>query len=319
MHASLAPSPSSLNSTIVRNKNRGAKLAAALAWPLVRAYFAVTSRVLPRVARRQAEHLFSAPPRYRGRRVEGVAAREERVVSGRHSLAVWSAGPREAPAVLLVHGWGGRGMQMTAFVPALLASGHRVVWFDQPAHGASGQGAASLPDFVRAIGAVASTHGPFHAAIGHSLGAAALCVALREGLPLGRVVLVSPPASITEHAHRFARMLGITPAIREAMRQRLERRFGMRFADLDSIDELARVAVPALFVHDADDVDVPIDNAHRLAARLRNSRFVTTYGLGHHRILREPSVVAIVAHFVRGDDADLPDSLPALPRPAPIY
>ena len=38
-------------------------------------------------------------------------------------LAVWQTGPENAPAVLLVHGWGGIGAQLSGFVPPLLARG----------------------------------------------------------------------------------------------------------------------------------------------------------------------------------------------------
>ena len=104
---------------------------------------------------------------------------------------------------------------MGSFVAPLLARGYRVVWFDQPGHGDSGHGRVALPDFVRAVEALAATHGPFTAAIGHSLGAASLGLALRRGLALERVVFLSSPASIDEHARNFARLLGITPRIRE--------------------------------------------------------------------------------------------------------
>lgn len=287
---------------------------------LIRGYFTVVSRVMPRLARRQAERLFAAPPRYRSRN-PGVPfdAREERVRSGPHSLAVWQAGPRDAPRVLLVHGWGGRGEQLSSFVAPLVAAGYGVVWFDHPGHGESGRGASSLPDFARAVASLAATHGPFTAAIGHSLGAAALGIALRGGLHLDRVVFLGAPASITEHAHRFARMLGITPRIREAMRLRLERRFGMRFSDIDSIEDLSRLRLPALFIHDKDDREVPFDNAARLASRMPGARLVTTWGLGHRRILREACVVSAAVRFAAGDVADLPVELPVLPRPAPMY
>jgi pimeloyl-ACP methyl ester carboxylesterase len=288
-------------------------------WRLVRAYFAVISRLLPDVARRQAERLFTAPPRYAGRGSVMLDAREERVLSGRHSLVLWHAGPSSAPAVLLVHGWGGRGIQMGSFVAPLLASGHRVVWFDQPGHGASGDGPSSLPDFVRAVRAIDATHGPFAAAVGHSLGAAALGLAMRGGLHLGRVVFVSPPASIGEHAHKFARMLGISPSIREAMRHVIERRYGMRFADIDSIDELARLRLPALFVHDGGDLEIPFDNALRLSTRMPNARLIKTHGLGHYRILRDHAVIQAIVDFVDGEGGRLPAELPVLPRPAPLY
>jgi pimeloyl-ACP methyl ester carboxylesterase len=300
-----------MNSTIVRSQ--------LSLWSLVRAYFAVLSRLLPEVAQRQAERLFTVPPPYAGRGSELLDAREERVLSGKHSLALWQAGPSNAPAVLLVHGWGGRGIQMASFVPPLLAAGYRVLWFDQPGHGASGHGPSSLPDFVRAVRTIAGTHGPFAAAVGHSLGAAALGIAMRDGLQLGRVAFVRPPASITEHTHKFARMLGITPSIREAMRHVIERRYGMRFADIDSIDELTRLRLPALFVHDRGDIEVPFDNALRLSARMPGAWLIKTYGLGHNRILRDHAVVRAIVDFIRGDVDQLPAELPVLPRPAPLY
>jgi hypothetical protein len=49
-----------------------------------------------------------------------------------------------------------------------------------------------------------------------------------------------------------------------------------------------------------------------------NARLVTTYGMGHHRILREPSVVQAIVDFVAGRD-EMPRELPELPRPAPLY
>ena len=299
------------NSTIVHTRTSW--------WAAVRAYFAIVSRLLPGLARRQAERLFTLPPRYSGRRAHPVDARRETVVAGKHSLAVWQAGPAAAPGVLLVHGWGGRGVQMGSFVAPLLARGYRVVWFDQPGHGESGSGAVALPDFVRALEALAATHGPFAAAVGHSLGAAALGVALRRGIELGRVVFVSAPASISEHAHNFARLLGITPRIREAMRRRLEHRYGVRFAEIDRIDELEQLRLPALFVHDRGDAEVPFEHTLRLSRRMPWARLIKTYGLGHYRVLREPSVVRAVVDFVTGNGDALPAELPVLPRPAPLY
>ncbi len=181
------------------------------------------------------------------------------------------------------------------------------------------RGPVALPDFVRALEALTVTHGPFEAAIGHSLGAAALGLAMRRGLAPGRVALLSSPASINEHAHNFARLLGITPRIREAMRRRLENRYGVPFAEIDRIGELERLRVPALFVHDSDDTEIPFEHALRLSDRMPGARLIKTYGLGHFRILRDRAVVRSVVDFVAGHVAGLPAELPVLPRPAPMY
>jgi pimeloyl-ACP methyl ester carboxylesterase len=142
---------------------------------------------------------------------------------------------------------------------------------------------------------------------------------LRRGIELGRVVFVSPPASISEHAHNFARLVGITPRIREAMRRRLEHRYGVRFAEIDRIDELEQLRLPALFVHDRGDAEVPFEHTLRLSRRMPRARLIKTYGLGHYRVLREPGVVRAVVDFVSGNGDALPAELPVLPRPAPLY
>lgn len=304
-----SPITAAMNSTTVRLPVQA----------MIRAYFGIASRLLPGVARRQAERWFTMPPRYAGRRTHPVPARRETVVADNRRLAVWQAGPAAGPAVLLCHGWGGSSVQMGSFVAPLLGRGYRVVWFDQPGHGESGRGAVGLPDFVRALEALAETHGPFEAAVGHSLGAAALALALRRGLALERVVFVSPPASLNEHAHNFARLLGITPRIREAMRRRLEHRYGVRFAEIDRIEELESLSLPALFVHDSTDREVPFEHALRLSEHLPGARLLKTHGLGHFRILRDPAVVGTIVDFVGGDGDHLPAELPPLPPPAPIY
>lgn len=306
-----------MNASIATIKNSTSVRLSALA--MTRLWFGLASRLLPGMARRQAESFFTRPPRYAGRRTHPVAARRETVAAGNDRLAVWQAGPATAPAVLLAHGWGGSSVQMGDFVAPLLAGGYRVVWFDQPGHGETGRGAVGLPDFVRAVKALAETHGPFKAAIGHSLGAASLCLALRRGLDLERVVLIATPASMNEHAHDFARLLGITPRIREAMRRRIEHRYGVRFADIDRIEELAKLPLPALIVHDGGDRDVPFEHAQRLSMHLPVARLLKTHGLGHNRILRDPAVRRAVVGFLVDNGAPLPTELPELPHPAPIY
>jgi pimeloyl-ACP methyl ester carboxylesterase len=292
---------------------------ASIAHALVRAYFTLVSSLMPDLARRHAERLFTQPPNYSGEDALAFGARRDTVVVGRHAIAVWQAGASTAPAVVLVHGWGGRGAQMASFVGPLLVLGYRVVWFDQPGHGESGRGSVGLPDFATALEALAVTHGPFDAAIGHSLGAAAIGLAVRHGTRVGHVACVGAPASLREHTMNFAHLIGLPVSIREAMRRRLERRFGFRFTDIDWIDKLDELHVPTLFVHDRNDRHVTFEHALRLSNSVRGARLITTYGFGHLRLLREPSVVYAVVDFITGRNRDVPSELPVLPRPAPLY
>lgn len=301
-----------LNSTIVRILE-GGRLT------LLRSYFALASRLHPALARRHAERLFTTPPRQAGSYPPPVPARRETVSAATGDIALWQAGVANAPAVLLVHGWGGVGRQLGEFVPPLLARGFRVVWFDHPGHGESGHQPVALPDLVDAVEAIEEACGPFAAIIGHSLGAAATGLALRNGMRPQRVAFISAPASLNEYMHSFARQIGITPQVREHLRQRIEQRYGQRFADIDRIEELGTLTVPALFVHDGADRHVPFAHSLRLSRHMARGQLIRTHGLGHFRIVRDPRVIRTIVAFVSGMDAGTPAELPPLPDPAPLY
>ena len=146
-------------------------------------------------------------------------------------IATWSWG--EGRAVYLVHGWAGRGGQLAAFGPPLVRAGFRVVTFDAPGHGASSGRRTSLLEFARVLHAAVAAFGPAEAVIAHSLGAAATARALGEGLDVGRVVFIAPPADPAAWTRRFADRLGISAAVLGEMQARSERRLGVLWADLN--------------------------------------------------------------------------------------
>lgn len=303
--------PSNQFSTIVRFIGAATRLS-------MRTYFHCLSRLHPEGAQRQAERLFTTPPRHARRYPAVAAAQRLTILSEAGHLAVWQAGPENAPAVLLVHGWGGIGAQLSGFVPPLLAQGFRVVWLDLPGHGESDGRQTALPDMVRALRAVAATCGPFHAAIGHSIGAAAIALAMRGGLSLKRMVLIGAPASLSDYMRSFARLLGISSEVRERLRLGIERRYGSKLDELDRIEDLCRLETPALLFHDGEDRQVPFVHSQRIAGHLRRSQLVRTHGLGHYRIVRDASVIATTTRFIADAGARLPECIPELPLPAPL-
>jgi pimeloyl-ACP methyl ester carboxylesterase len=77
--------------------------------------------------------LFTQPRRHERSAAERALLAEAEcsfVSYGAEQLAVWSWG--SGPAVLMVHGWEGRGSQFHSFMPPLSASGFRVVAMDCP-------------------------------------------------------------------------------------------------------------------------------------------------------------------------------------------
>jgi pimeloyl-ACP methyl ester carboxylesterase len=282
-----------------------------------------TSALLaPGFAGMWAERLFLTPPnpRYPNAEVFDLLEARQSFVQhrGRH-IATWRWGPSDAPAVLLAHGWGGRATQMRRFVPPLLAAGFRVIAYDQPAHGLSDGRLTGLPDFADVLAAVARDYGEVRAIVSHSLGGPAAAIAIARGLPVERVVLVSPPSDLVGYSRRFARWFAIPERVRRAMQAAIEERFGVRWADLELARVAPRLRAEALVIHDRADAKVPWRQGAAVARHWPGARLMSTHGLGHGRILEDDTVARAAADFVAGHSVVAGPAVPALPNPAPLY
>src|SRR5262245_7075719 len=140
---------------------------------------------------RLAERLFTSPRRHRRpdrERAVLASGREFAIDVALHSprsrgqssrVTAWRWG--YGPAVLLVHGWEGRGSQLGSFVEPLVRAGLSVVAFDAPAHGDSRGHRLYLTELADCVADVARAVGPLHAVIAHSFGAAAVLLARQRG------------------------------------------------------------------------------------------------------------------------------------------
>ena len=262
------------------------------------------SRLLsPELAGAWAERLFLTPPVRRNAAasaLELIDARSELLVhKGRH-IGAWRWGSMDAPAVLLVHGWGGNAAQMRPLVFPLLSAGYRVIAYDQPAHGISEGQLTGLPDFADVLAELASHYGPVHGTVAHSMGAAGTALALARGVPLGRVVLIGASLDVFGYARSFARWYWLSEGVRHAMQDAVEERFGMRWADLEMEKIAPRLRAPALLIHDRNDRAVPWEHGARFARLWPGARLLTTHGLGHQRILKDEAVGTAAADFIAG-------------------
>ncbi|WP_028049284.1 alpha/beta fold hydrolase [Cellulomonas sp. URHD0024] len=213
----------------------------------------------------------------------------------------WGAGPR----VYLVHGWGGHRAQLAAFVEPLVTAGFQVIAYDAPSHGDSGPGGlgrrrSSLVELMDAIETVIAAHGTAHAVVGHSLGAAAVALAVLDGTPADRLVLIAPPAEPVEYTRAFARALGFKEKTRQLLLQRMEVLANRPLSDLVIPTRSAgRTDLPPLLVL-ADRTDKESDPAdgERIAESWPDAELRMTDGLGHRRILRDPATIAAVVDYL---------------------
>jgi pimeloyl-ACP methyl ester carboxylesterase len=270
-------------------------LSQRLAQGAVRATFTAASRISPRTAARMAESVFLRPPRPPpARNAGGAHTRHLLKAAGEQAIAY---GFGSGPVVYGLHGWGGRGMQLSSFVKPLLARGRRVVLLDAPGHGEASGRESSMLSFARALRVAAETFGPASGVLAHSMGSSAALLAMSDGLPVERVCFIGAGASVEEAAGRFQKALGLSQAALEALKRRLEERFHVGFDEYDAKKVVSRLAAQCLLVHDREDQEVPIAESEFLASIWSGARLMVTQGLGHHRVLRAPEVTQAVAEF----------------------
>ncbi len=241
---------------------------------------------------------FKTPPRLAVRPEEAAV-----LASAQASDVPTSAGPvrayvwGEGPRVVLVHGYGGRAAQLTPYVAPLLARGFSVVAYDAPGHGASSGSSIALPEVALALHGVVEHFGPAHAVIAHSVGGAATCLAVHQGLAVTRVALVAPPADLALWFERFSLGLAVPDALASGVRRHVERRLNAPLTTFNAEAIGGSIDVPLLVVHDDRDREVPFSHGERVAKSVAAGSLVKTSGLGHRRILGHADVVRDVVTF----------------------
>ncbi len=268
----------------------------------IRAAFGVGELVAPRLTARAANALWFRLPRPRpvsalppgGTPFEVTAQR--RTVRGTH----WG----EGPVVYLVHGWSGRGAQLGSFVEPLVALGHRVVLFDATSHGSSDPGprgpkTTDALEFGRAFDAVAARFGPANAVIAHSMGAMVAVLTFKYGwLSTDRLVMLAPMVRLSTQRDAAWSELGVGPRTARTADRLMERRIGHQVSEFDLATLTAEVEqVPTLIVHDLNDPRTSYDESVQLAAD-SPAQLMTTVGLGHQGVLRDPKVLKTVVEFI---------------------
>jgi len=260
--------------------------------------------VAPSLAARVAARLFLTPRRIQSPPSEAtsrqLATRESRRVA---SLNIVIRSWGEGPAVLLLHGWEGRGTQLGAIAESLTAEGYRVIAPDFPAHGDSPGRRTNLLEFAAIVAALIDEEQPV-AIVAHSFGSAATTVALRDTPFDGRLVYISPPEHFGYFTETFGQMLGISNDLAKRMERTIERSFGVDWSQLRGAALAPQMTAPLLVIHDEDDFDVPARFGRILAAAWPDSTLMLTRTLGHRRILRDPAAIAAAIDFIGSGSRD---------------
>lgn len=207
----------------------------------------------------------------------------------------WGTGDKKA---LIVHGWSGRATQMYKIINMLRESGYAVISFDAPAHGKSTGTKTMMPEFIKTIEKINEIYGPFHIAIGHSLGGIALLNVQGKNEIFEKLVVIGTPDSIYNIFNGFVEKLELKPLIAKKLIEVFEKITGKSIFEFHGSTNARKISIPTLVIHDDNDAEVPVTDALNNYKHLQNGKLLRTKGLGHSRLLKNNTVIEAIKDFV---------------------
>jgi len=206
---------------------------------------------------------------------------------------------RADQVVLLVHGWESHTADFRALVPRLVEAGYAVAAFDMPAHGRSPGRQTNLLEMKQALHDYFRSEAAPYAVVAHSMGGTAAAILLgEEAVAVEKFVFVASPLTGQMLFEGGFSHLRVSASVCHKFYAQLHQRLGRPMNSFAFAPQPRLQARHLLAIYDTTDELVPIETARRyLAANPAiEQRFVD--GIGHLRLLRDPTVLASVMHFI---------------------
>ena len=226
-----------------------------------------------------------------------------------HAWLIPAAAAGRAPAVVIVHGWGGNAQMMLPLAAPLHRAGFATLLIDARCHGLSdGDSFASLPRFAEDashacdwLAARAEIDPRRIALLGHSVGAGAVLLAAARRGDIAAVVSVAAFAHPQEMMGRWLAGRRLPAIVTRYILRHVERTIAHRFDDIAPLRSIARLNCPVLLVHGEQDTVVPPADAHRIhaAARPGTVELLTLPGDHESFIDLEREIAGVVAFLQR--------------------
>jgi pimeloyl-ACP methyl ester carboxylesterase len=232
-----------------------------------------------------------APPPPRAQDAALLARCREFRFGTERELVGWSVG--EGPPVLLLHGWGGLGVQMAKLALAAAERGFRAVFCDVAGHGLSASKPLGFDRFMDDAQALQHATDPSpHAWIGHSAGALALLSARRtHGIRALRYVAIAAPCHPYVPVDRL-RGAGVREAVLDELKRLIAAQFSAPWAALEAgAAWQPGASARLLLAYDEDDEVVHPCNGDKIQSVWPGATRLRTRGFGHNRLLGSPALI----------------------------
>lgn len=192
-----------------------------------------------------------------------------------------------APAVVVLHGWGGNAGLMLPFAVPLRQAGFHALFIDARSHGMSeSDDHSSMPRFAEDLDVAidwlsARPDVQTVGVVGHSIGAAASILSASRRNDIGAVAAVASFAHPREFMQSAKPLVLLPKPLATAALRTIERVIGFNFDDMAPRNRVPLVTAPLLLVHGDQDRTVPISNLHEITERVPSAKVIVVHGAGH--------------------------------------
>jgi hypothetical protein len=210
----------------------------------------------------------------------------------------WGRGKHK---LLLTHGWGSKAADFSELISALIAVDDiEIIAFDAPGNGSSEGELSNLLLFVQAVKAIVLHYGAPDIMIGHSLGAMANIIALRETkLTPSLLISLTPLVRLKENFEASMGTLNIPQASQIAFLESFEAKFGVPASHftLDNWYEFDDQLNHWLFYDSADAIS-PYAYLKEFLANHSPIKVKDYKGVGHDKAIKSPVIISDVVELV---------------------
>lgn len=269
-----------------------------------RTKFRTIGMISPKKAASLAFNLFCTPLKSgKEPKIPAIFTKAEKISVKYKNLTVrgyrWKA-EANAPKVLIAHGFSSYAYKFEKYIVALQKKGFEVLAFDAPAHGSSDGERINALIYRDCILQVEKKWGALYAIIGHSLGGFAASLAMEKisGHADRKLVLIAPATETKTAITQFTEMMKLSESVQLALIAQIEKLANEPLTYFSTVRAVKTAQTPTLWIHDTEDKICPYEDTKPIRInKPKQVQFITTEGLGHNKIYRDPKIVKAIIDF----------------------
>ena len=208
----------------------------------------------------------------------------------------WGSGSKK---ILLVHGWSSHSFRWKNYIEHLVKNDFTVYALDAPAHGLSSGKSIHVVLYAKVINAFLELNSEITSIVSHSIGGFATTYFLDQYKEhtIEKVVIMGAPGEASDFFDFYKQTLGLTAKSLNLIIEEFHTQLGKVPSYFSSARFAENITIPALIVHDKQDMATNYNYSIRLNKHWKNSQLILTEGLGHD--LKSKELVKQVTDFIK--------------------